>query len=127
MHYAKYGYTVVPFLDPLVIQGIVFKHFFTSGVMGKAIGGDNHARTMVIKNHMSCVAGHSHTKDLWETIRGDGKKIFGCVVGCYDEGWHHYTTEQSRWWSGLTMLHEAHDGYAEPAFYSIEYVLEKYL
>lgn len=127
IHYKKYGYNIVPFLKPLIIQNIAFQHYFTSGVMGRAIGGENHARTMVLKNHMSSVCGHSHTKDFWETVTGAKKKIFGLVAGCYDEGHHHYTTEQSRWWSGLTMLHEARDGYAEPAFYSIKYILGKYL
>lgn len=125
--FQDYGWNVVPFLQPLVKQGIAFQHYFTSGVMARPIGGVNHARTLVMKNYMSSVCGHSHTRDYWEDSRCDGQHIFGLVVGCYDEGDHHYTTEQRRWWSGLVMLHEAIDGSAEPAFFSTDYVLRNYL
>ncbi len=126
IQFAKYHHKVHPFLKPLNVEGICFQHYYTSGVMGKPIGGVNHARTLVLKNYQSSVCGHSHSRDYWEDVRADGQKVFGLVVGCYDEGHHHYTTEQRRWWSGLVMLHEAHDGRAEPAFYSTQYVKAKF-
>lgn len=121
------GWTVHDYLKPLVLEDIVFQHFFTSGVLGKPIGGVNHARTLVLKNYQSSVCGHSHARDFWEDVRADGKKVQGLVVGCFDEGVHHYTTEQRRWWAGLVILHECHDGEFEPAFYSMDYVLQKFL
>ena len=127
LKYEEYGFNVVPFLSPLVIEDIAFQHYFTSGVMGRPIGGDNCARSLINKGHMSSVVGHSHLRDYSETTRFDGKRVFGLVAGCYDTGDHHYTTEQARWWSGLVMLNDAREGYAEPAFFSMEYVLEKYL
>ncbi len=126
LRFKEAGWKVHDFLKPLSVSGILFQHYFTSGVLGKPIGGVNHARTLVLKNHQSSVCGHSHARDYWEDVRGDGQRIFGLVVGCYDEGDHHYTTEQRRWWSGLVMLHEAQDGSAEPAFYSMDYVKAKY-
>lgn len=126
LRFEEAGWKVHPFLKPLNVAGICFQHYFTSGVLGKPIGGVNHARTLVLKNYQSSVCGHSHARDFWEDVRADGKKIQGLVVGCYDEGDHHYTTEQRRWWSGLVMLHEAHDGEFEPAFYSMDYVRGKF-
>lgn len=126
LHYEKYGYHVVPYLKPLTINGVVFQHYFTSGIMGRPISGENHARTLVKKNYISSVCGHSHARDYWEDVRADGQKTFGLVVGCFDTGPHHYTTEQKRWWSGLVILHEVQDGRAEPAFYSTDYILRKY-
>jgi hypothetical protein len=127
LHFKKYGWNVVPFLDPLVIEGVVFKHYFTSGTMGRPIGGQNHARSLVTKNYQSCVCGHSHSRDFYEDTRADGSKIMGLVVGHFDDGEHHYTTETKRWWSGLVMMHEVKDGAFEPAFYSIDYINRKYL
>lgn len=124
--YAQAGWNVVPFLKPLVLDQIAYQHYFTSGVMGRPIGGDNHAANLVKKGFMSAVCGHSHMRDYWETVDVSGRKRFGLVAGCYDSGDHHYTHEGKRWWSGLTMLHEVHDGQAEPAFFSIDYVLRKY-
>lgn len=126
IEFAKHGWKVHPFLKPLKMQGILFQHYFTSGILGKPIGGVNHARTLVLKNYQSSVCGHSHARDFWEDVRGDGQRVFGLVVGCYDEGDHHYTTEQRRWWSGLVMLHECRDGSAEHAFYSTDYVKAKF-
>ena len=127
INFDQYGYTVHKFLDPLMIRGVCFKHYFTSGVMARAISGENHARSLVKKTYQSAVCGHSHARDYWEDVRADGKRAFGLVVGCFDEGGHSYTTEQHRWWSGLVMLHEVQNGQAEPAFYSMKYVLDKYL
>ncbi|MCK9382908.1 MAG: metallophosphoesterase [Sulfuritalea sp.] len=127
IEFKKHKHKVHEFLKPVSIDGICFQHFFTSGILGKPIGGVNHARTLVLKNYQSSVCGHSHSRDYWEDVRADGKRVFGLVVGCYDVGHHQYTTEQRRWWSGLVCLHEARDGTAEPAFYSTDYVLRRYL
>lgn len=126
LRFEEAGWKVHPFLTPLVKEGVLFQHYFTSGILGKPIGGVNHARTLVLKNYQSSVCGHSHARDFWEDVRGDGQKIQGLVVGCYDEGKHNYTTEQRRWWSGLCILHETHDGQFEPAFYSTDYVKAKF-
>lgn len=126
--YHAAGWNVVPFLEPLMIDNICFQHYFTSGLMGRPISGDNHAATLVKKNFMSSVAGHSHLRDYWETADAVGRKRFGLVVGCFDEGDHEYAHgTQHKWWSGLTMLHEVNNGTAEPAFFSTGYVLDKYL
>lgn len=126
--YHEAGWNVVPFLKPLVLHEIAFQHYFTSGVMGRPIGGVNHARSLVAKNYMSSVAGHSHLRDFYEDVDAIGRKRFGLVVGCYDEGPHGYAAAtQHRWWSGLTMLHDVHNGSAEPAFFSLDYVKREYL
>ncbi len=128
LRFEDYGWNVVPFLVPLVKQNIVFQHYLTSGAMGKPVGGVNHARTLVLKGLQSVVVGHSHERDFWETVRADGQRMFGLVVGCFDDGDHHdAATTQHRWWSGLVMLHEAEDGAAEPAFFSMNYLKRKYL
>ena len=121
------GWKVHDYLTPVTLQGICFQHAFTGGLLGKPLGGANHARTLIIKNYQSSVCGHSHARDYYEDVKADGQRVFGLVVGCYTEGRFDYTTEQRRWWSGLCMLHEAHNGTAEPAFYSINYVRAKYL
>lgn len=127
LKYKEYGWEVVPFLKPLVLHNIAFQHYFTSGVMGRPISGDNHAATLVKKNFMSSVCGHSHLRDYWETTDIIGRKKFGLVLGCYDEGDHSYANgTQHQWWSGLTMLNRVEDGQAEPAFWSLKYLKERY-
>lgn len=128
LKFKEHGWSVVPFLSPLVLEGICFIHYLPSGPLGRPTSGVNHARSLVLKGMMSVVVGHSHQRDFYETTRIDGNKMFGLVVGCYDEGEHSYAEgTQQNWWSGLVMLHEAANGSAEPAFYSTDYVLRNYL
>lgn len=128
IQFKEHGWTVVPFLDPLNIENICFQHYFASGVLGRPIGGDNHARTLISKNHVSSVCGHSHLRDYSETINAFGNRVFGIVLGCYDDlsVGYEYTTEQDRFWSGLVMLHEVHDGQGEPSWFSYNYVMDNY-
>lgn len=127
--FAEHGWNVVPFLEPLERERICFQHYLVSGVMGRAVSGKHHAASLVMKANMSCVVGHSHMYDWWEDIRADHGKIFGCVVGCYEDPNHtpNYATHTAHhWWSGLVMLHDAKDGYCEPARYSYDYLARKY-
>jgi len=128
LRFKEAGWNVVPFLSPLTLEGICFQHYLPSGAMGKPTGGVNHARSLILKGMMSIVVGHSHQRDFFETTRADKKKLFGLVVGCYDEGLHHYAeATQHQWWSGLCMLNEAENGSAEHAWYSMEYVKKNFL
>jgi len=122
----KHGWQVKDFLEAAVVDGIAYQHFFTSGVMGRPIGGVNHARTLVAKNHMSSVCGHSHMRDFWEDIKPDGQRVFGLSVGCYFEHDEEYTTENDRFWRGLVYLRDVFDGQAEPEFVSLARIKASY-
>ncbi len=119
-----YGWEVVPFLQPLVMQGIVFQHYFTSGNYGRPI--DNERRVLTTQ-HVSCVYGHNHLKQWYCLLNGMKKRIFALGVGCFDIGKHHYTREEQRWWRGLCMLYEAKNGWAEHAWWGMDYLKRKYL
>lgn len=122
----KHGWNVQEFLNTTVIDGIAYKHYFTSGVMGRPIGGVNHARSLVAKNYMSSVCGHSHMRDFWEDTDVAGRKLFGLAVGCYFEHDEEYTTENDRFWRGLVYLHSVQSGEADVEFININKVKEMY-
>jgi len=122
----KHGWEVFDFLQAACVDNIAYKHFFTSGVMGRPIGGLNHARTLVAKTYMSSVCGHSHMRDFWEDTDGIGRKVFGLVVGCYFEHDEGYTTENNRFWRGLCYLKGVHDGQAEPEFIGMDEIKGRY-
>ncbi len=123
---SKHGWKVYDFLKPALIDNICYKHFFTSGVMGRPIGGLNHARTLVAKSYMSSVCGHSHLRDFWEDTDAVGRKVFGLVVGCYFGHDEAYTTENDRFWRGLVYLEDVRQGSANPEFISINTIERKY-
>ena len=122
--FETYGWKVIPFLVPLCLQGITFQHYFTRGNMGRPIGDE---RTVLRSQHVSCVYGHDHIYRYFCELNGHKKKIFAIDVGCFDEGKHHYTREQSRWDPQLTMIHEAKDGYGSVTNWQLGYLKRKYL
>ena len=71
---AEHGFEVVPFLEPIVIDGVVFCHYICSGVMGRSISV---ARIGLTKRHQSFVQGHVQQRDIAEGVRADGKRIPG--------------------------------------------------
>ena len=105
-------WTVHDFLRPVFIGGVAFSHYFTSGVMGRSVGGENAAATILRKQMNSCVMGHTHTLDYAERTAIDGRKIGAAVVGCYFdhfESWAGYQTN-SLWTPGIAVLRDVANG-----------------
>ena len=124
IYFKFFGWTVIPFLVPLVIQGITFQHYFTPGQMGRPIDDE---RRVLRTQHASCVYGHNHRKQYYAELNAYKKKIFAYGCGCFDEGTHSYTRESNRWDRGLTILYEAHNGFASMGWWELDYVKRKYL
>jgi len=105
--YREFGWEVHPYLSPIKLHGIMFCHYFASGVLGRPIGGINVGAALCNKLHQSAVQGHSHVFNHAEATRPDGQKIFGMSVGCFShpghiEGWNAAT--HHNWWRGVVVL-----------------------
>lgn len=129
LQYEKFGWDVIPFLEPVMINGVAFSHYFPRGVMGRAISGENPALALINKLHTSCVQGHSHIRDFSERTTVEGKRLQGLVVGCFlDEDQHEaYAGEANKmWWRGVVMLHDVDEGSFEPEFISVKQLRRMY-
>lgn len=92
-------------------DGINFAHFMVSGVMGRPIGGENHARSLLTKTHSSCIVAHSHLLDYAVHSSPDGRKTMGLVSGVftdYTSPWAGHAGDL--WWSGLQILRNVEGG-----------------
>ena len=110
---------VVGFKTPYIREGIAFSHFFPNK-MGRALGGKNAARSLLLNTGMSCVAGHSHNLDFATEARVDGTKMFGLVAGWYgdeahSEEWSNGTDQN--WWNGVVLLADLEDGFPQQQLY----------
>ena len=76
LKYDEYGWKYVPYRTPVTIQGFNFCHYFASGVMGRPIGGEVPALSLLRKQFSSCVAGHNHLWDVAHRTRPDGKRVW---------------------------------------------------
>ena len=121
---AVYDWEVVPFLEVIVIDGVAYSHYFTSGVMGRPVSS---ARLMLTKKHMSCVMGHVQDREIAYSKRADGQRMTGIFAGIFyqhDEGYLNPQTNES--WRGIWMLNEVQDGQFDEMPISIEYLRRKY-
>lgn len=125
IRFVEHGWEVYPFLEPFVYEDLTFMHFFPSGVMLRPISGDHHAANLVKKNLCSCICGHTHARDFWETRNARGEKLFGLVVGCFYDHAELFDTDTGRHWRGLVMLEKSTPASPwSPRWYDYEEVME---
>lgn len=109
--WAERGWLQVPFLHPFVIDGITYQHYFTSGIMGRPVGGVNPGRAMLMSQMTSVVAGHSHLFAHSSVVTADGRRIHGVQVGCYTDAEEGYAGPANKlWWRGIVVLRDVVDG-----------------
>jgi hypothetical protein len=99
---------VFKFLEVVVIEGVAFSHYFTSGLMGRPIGT---AQQMINKLHMSAFAGHQQGRQVAYGKRGDGKPITAIICGsCYEHNEEYLGVQGNNHFRGLYVLNDVKDG-----------------
>lgn len=126
--FSTYFNEVVDYKATGIVEGFAVSHYFVSGLMGRPIGGERAAHTLLTKQGMSCIAGHSHLLDFAVRTRADGRKMMGLVAGWYGhpgmkEGWNANTA--GLWWNGVVMLLGVGDGWAEDIMFVSQDTLRK--
>lgn len=122
--YAEMGWTVIDYLTPVVIDGVVYCHYFTSGVMGKPVSSP---QALLAKRHMSAVMGHVQNRGIAYANKADGSQITGLFVGCcylHDEDY--LGSQGNKYWRGIWMLHEVNNGSFDECPISLNFLRKKY-
>jgi hypothetical protein len=110
-----YYHEVVPYTGSTPgiynLDGVLFSHYFISGVMGRPIGGVNHAASLINKNYCSSVASHSHLFDFSVKAAADGSVLMGLVCGVYQDYHSPWAGAANNLWQrGLPILRNFEDG-----------------
>jgi hypothetical protein len=122
--YTESGWEVFNFLEPVVIDGVVYCHYLVSGVMGRPIGT---AAAMVSKVHQSAVVGHQQGRQVAYGRRADGSNITCIIAGsCYLHDEDYMGHQGNKHWRGVLMLHEVSDGHYDEMFVSLDYLRKNY-
>ncbi len=125
LKYKEFGWEVYNFLKPVIIDGIAYCHFFTSGVMGRPVAS---ARHLVQKKHMSCTMGHVQNWEMHREVSADGRPVLGLFCGSAYEHDEDYLGPQGNTYDrGIWMKHEVANGAYQPMFVSLKYLKENYL
>lgn len=109
------------------VDGIAYAHYFTSGVMGRPIGGVHQASSMILKNLQTSVCGHTHTADWSVRTTPTGRKVHGLVAGVFQDyvsGWAGAANDM--WWHGCVVLNDVEDGSFNPMFVSMDMLRKEY-
>lgn len=124
LRYAEYGWEVYPFLDVVVIDGIAYSHYFTSGVLGRPC---TTAAAQLTKKHMSCIAGHQQGLQIATGHRADGTRLTSIIAGsCYLHDEDYMGPQGNKHWRGCMMLHEVKNGEFDLMPVSLSYLERRY-
>jgi hypothetical protein len=123
--YEEHGWIVHPFLKPVNIDGVLYAHFFTSGVKGLPVTS---ARALVTKKHMSCTMGHVQKTDVdMSQLRADGKQIIALFSGiCYLHDEEYLGEQGNNDKRQIWMCHEVEDGDYDLMQVSLKYLKKRY-
>jgi hypothetical protein len=108
----------------VVIDGIAYSHYFTTGVMGRPC---TTAAAQLTKKHMSCIAGHQQGLQIATGHRADGSRLTSIIAGsCYTHDEDYMGPQGNKHWRGCLMLHEVNNGEFDLMPISLDYLRKKY-
>lgn len=109
------------------VDGIHYAHYFVSGVMGRPVGGEHPAYSLLTKQFTSCTCGHIHTTDFAVRTLVNGKRIQGMVAGVYQDYDSSWAGEVNKlWWRGVIVKRNVDNGAYDPEWISIEALKKTY-
>jgi hypothetical protein len=124
LQYEKFGWEVHDFLEVVVIDGVAYSHYFTSGVMGRPV---TTAQALLTKKHMSCFAGHQQGRQIACAHKADGSQITAIISGsCYEHDEDYLGPQGNKHWRGFWVLHNVKDGSFDEMPVSLDYIRKKY-
>jgi len=123
--YESYGWEVYPFLDVVVVDGVAYSHYFTTGLMGRPV---TTAAACLSKKHMSTVQGHQQGLQIATGYKADGGLLTSVIAGsCYEHDEDYMSSQGNKHWRGFLMLHDVNDGEFDLMPVSLKYINQKYL
>ncbi len=125
LKYAEAGWEVIPFEQPVIVDGVLYAHYVTAGALNRPVGS---AAAIISKKHQSCVVGHQQGRQVAYAIRADGKTLTAIIAGsCYEHDEDYMGAQGNHYWRGIVVLHEVHDGCFDEMFVSLDFLKKRYL
>lgn len=119
------GWEVIPYLVPVVLDGIWYAHYFYNPKTGRPWGGD--ARFKLKQIHNSFTMGHVQGKDECEIPLPGGRRIRGLVAGsCYQHEESYIGPQGNNEWRGVLMKHEVRDGQYDLMEVSLDFLKRRF-
>ncbi len=120
LRYEDFGWTVHPFLKPVVVDGCTYVHYFIAGASDRAVSS---AAAMLRRNGTTAIQGHNQKTDVAFHPYTHQWGIFVGVCNQHDEGYLGFQGNKVR--KQIVVLHEVEAGKCDPMFVSVRF-LEKF-
>ena len=115
---------VVPYLEPIIVDGVAYCHYFVSGVMGRPV---SNAKLLLSKHFNSCVMGHVQDRDIAFAKKVDGTRMTGLFAGiCYRHDEHYLNPQTNGSWAGIWEFNEVTNGSFDEVAVSLNYLEATY-
>lgn len=131
LSYREYRWEVVCYSGSspgiLELDGITYSHYFTSGVMGRPIGGEHPSYQMLTKQFKTTTQAHIHTTDYCVRTDAQGKHVQALVAGCYIDYYADWAGHANDlWWRGVIFKDKIDDGNYDPSWISLKAIKDEY-
>jgi len=116
VRYADYGWEVVPFLQPIIIDDVGYCHYYCRNARGAVVQtrrGMPSAHQQVVREGMSATAGHLQGLQVHIQQIGSGARRRGIIAGSFYQGEFatDYLSPQGHdYWKGILVCHELRNG-----------------
>lgn len=111
----------------ILIDGVLYGHFMASGVMGRPVGGEHPAYTLISKKFQSCTVGHTHVFDYCVRSDGGGRDVQGLVAGCYIDYSPRWAGEITKMWvPGVAICRNVEGGQYDLQWISLDALRKEY-
>ena len=109
------------------IDGIIYCHYSVSGVMGRPVGGEHPAYSLLTKQFKSVTCGHIHVFDHCVRTDASGNRINGLVAGVFQDFDSEWAGEVNKLWSrGVVVKRNVSDGNYDLQWISIDALRNEY-
>jgi hypothetical protein len=117
----EFGWEVHDFLKPVEIGGILYCHYFTSGVMGRPVSS---AAALLRERQQSCTMGHVQYTDMAIHKKTQNIALFGGIFYQHNEAYLGYQGNTTR--RQIIIKHEVENGQYDPMFVSLKFLEKNY-
>lgn len=126
LKYKDFGWEVYDFLEPAIINGVVYCHYMPNPMTGKPYGG---TALNILKNvGESFCMGHKQCLDVaTRFLPASGRQQWGIVAGaCYEHEEGYKGHMGNRHFRGIVVKHNVSRGSFNPMFVNLDYLKERY-
>lgn len=124
LNYKTHGWEVVPFLEPIFLDGVGYCHYWINKMTGNPMAGS--ALNRLQKLGHSFTMGHQQTLDYSIRFVRDQSQ-HGLVAGaCYLHDEDYKGPQGNAHWRGIIVKHQVEDGSYDPMFVRLDYLKRRY-